>query len=49
MAQCRMLVADEDPISTRRASRAAGATFGDAADAYIESHRTGWKNDAQAA
>ncbi|WP_313320456.1 integrase arm-type DNA-binding domain-containing protein [Stenotrophomonas sp.] len=49
VAQRRLLIAGEDPISTRRASRDAGATFGDAADAYIESHKAGWKNDAQAA
>lgn len=49
VAQRRLLVAGEDPIAARRASRAAGATFGDAADAYIESHKAGWKNEAQAA
>ncbi|MGE8280565.1 MAG: tyrosine-type recombinase/integrase [Stenotrophomonas sp.] len=49
VAQRRLLVAGEDPISARRASRAAGTTFGDAADAYIESHKAGWKNEAQAA
>lgn len=48
LEQRKMLVAGEDPISARRVARAAGATFGEAADAYIASHRSGWKNDAQA-
>ena len=48
IAQQKMLVAGDDPIAVRRAARSAGATFGEAADAYIASHRAGWKNDAQA-
>lgn len=48
VAQRKMLVAGDDPISTRRAARSAGASFGEAADAYIAAHRAGWKNDAQA-
>ncbi len=44
----RQLLAGEDPIEARRVSRSAGTTFGDAADAYIASHRAGWKNEAQA-
>lgn len=48
LEQRKMLVAGEDPISARRVARSAGATFGEAADAYITSHRSGWKNDAQA-
>jgi len=48
LEQRKMLVAGEDPISARRVARSAGATFGEAADAYISSHRPGWKNDAQA-
>lgn len=42
------LAGGEDPIDARRAARSAGATFGQAAKAYIDSHRVGWKNDAQA-
>ena len=48
IAQHKMLVSGDDPIAVRRAARSAGATFGEAADAYIASHRAGWKNDAQA-
>lgn len=48
VAQRKMLVAGDDPISTRRAAKSAGASFGEAADAYIAAHRAGWKNDAQA-
>ncbi len=48
VAQRKMLVAGDDPIATRRAAKSAGASFGEAADAYIAAHRSGWKNDAQA-
>lgn len=48
LQQRKRLVAGEDPISARRVARSAGANFGEAADAYISSHRSGWKNDAQA-
>lgn len=48
VAQRKMLVAGDDPISTRRAAKSAGASFGEAAEAYIAAHRAGWKNDAQA-
>ncbi len=48
LEQRKMLVAGKDPISARRVARSAGATFAEAADAYITSHRSGWKNDAQA-
>ncbi|WP_333628264.1 integrase arm-type DNA-binding domain-containing protein [Stenotrophomonas cyclobalanopsidis] len=44
----RLLLAGDDPIEARRVSRSAGTTFGEAADAYIASHRAGWKNEAQA-
>lgn len=44
----RQLLAGDDPIEARRVSRSAGTTFGEAADAYIASHRAGWKNAAQA-
>lgn len=37
----------QDPIAQRKAAQAAGVTFGECADAYIESHRGGWKNGAQ--
>lgn len=42
------LASGEDPIDARRAARSAGATFGQAAEAYIDAHRAGWKNNAQA-
>lgn len=48
VAQRKMLITGEDPIATRRAAKSGGATFGEAADAYIAAHRAGWKNDAQA-
>lgn len=48
VAQRKLLVTGDDPIATRRAAKSAGATFGEAADAYIAAHRSGWKNDAQA-
>lgn len=44
----KALVAGKDPIRQRRAAQAQGMTFGEAADAYIESHKAAWKNDAQA-
>lgn len=44
----KLLATGNDPIEARRSTRTVGATFGEAADAYIESHRKGWKNDAQA-
>ncbi len=43
-----MLLVGDDPILARRVARSAGTSFGEAADAYIASHRAGWKNDAQA-
>jgi len=33
------LAGGEDPIEARRAARSAGATFGQAAEAYIDAHR----------
>lgn len=48
MAQRRVLVAGDDPIAARAAAQAAGSTFGECADALIESLRAGWKNEAQA-
>ncbi|WP_349984439.1 tyrosine-type recombinase/integrase [Stenotrophomonas sp. WHRI 8082] len=42
------LAGGEDPIDARRAARSAGATFGQAAEAYIDAHRAGWKSNAQA-
>lgn len=48
LEQRKMLLAGEDPISARGVARSAGATFSEAADPYIASHRSGWKNDAQA-
>lgn len=49
-AQQRRLLADGiDPIGARRAARAAhGRTWGQAVEDFIESHRHGWKSDAQA-
>jgi hypothetical protein len=46
--QRKLLALGKDPIASRRAAGAAGMTFGEAADAYIASHREGWKNAAQA-
>lgn len=38
-----------DPLVSRRAAREAmGMSWGACADAYIDAHRHGWKNDAQA-
>lgn len=48
LQQRKVLAAGKDPIASRRAARAAGMTFGEAADAYIEAHRAGWKREAQA-
>ena len=48
LAQRRVLAGGDDPIAARRAAQAAGATFGECADALIESLRPGWKNGAQA-
>lgn len=48
-AQRKLLAAGEDPIANREAAKATGKTFGECADALIESLRPGWKNDAQAA
>jgi integrase len=47
--QRKLLALGKDPIASRRAAGAAGMTFGQAADAYIASHREGWKKPAQAA
>ena len=33
-----------DPIAARHAERHAGVTFGEVADAYIASHKEGWRN-----
>jgi len=44
----RMLLTGLDPIESRRAAQAVGATFGECADAFIASQKAGWKNDAQA-
>ena len=46
--QRKLLALGKDPITSRRAAGAAGMTFGDAADAYIASHKEGWKNASQA-
>lgn len=48
--QARRLLADGiDPIAARATARAAtGRTWGQAVESFIESHRHGWKNDAQA-
>lgn len=48
MEHRKMFAKGDDPIEARRAAKAAGATFGDAAKAYIEAHRAGWKNETQA-
>lgn len=48
LQQRKVLAAGKDPIASRRAAQAAGMTFGEAADAYIEAHRASWKNEAQA-
>jgi integrase len=47
-AQRRMLATGEDPIANREAAKATGKTFGECADALIDSLRPSWKNDAQA-
>ena len=46
--QRKILIDGNDPINLRRTIKTAGATFGEACDAYIASHSSGWKNDAQA-
>lgn len=48
LEQRKLLAAGQDPIAARAAGRAAGRTFGECADALIESLRPGWKNEAQA-
>ncbi|SOU10824.1 tyrosine-type recombinase/integrase [Xanthomonas arboricola] len=48
LAQRRLLLAGQDPIAERQSARATGMTFGECADAFIDSQRSGWKNDAQA-
>jgi integrase len=48
-SEARTLVAHgTDPIAARDAARTPGMTFGEAAAAYIASHKTGWKTPAQA-
>lgn len=51
LEQRRTLLAGKDPIEERRAARAAASprTWGECADAYIESHRAGWRNAEQEA
>lgn len=44
----KVLAAGKDPITSRRAGQAQDMTFGEAAVAYIEAHRSSWKNEAQA-
>lgn len=48
LAHRRTLATGQDPIAARDAGRAASRTFGDCADALIDSLRAGWKNEAQA-
>ncbi|SDQ41785.1 site-specific integrase [Pseudoxanthomonas sp. CF125] len=48
LQQRKVLAAGVDPIASRRAAQAVGMTFGEAADAYIESHKASWKNESQA-
>lgn len=48
LEQRRMLAAGDDPIANREAARATGKTFGECAEALIESLRPSWKNQAQA-
>lgn len=48
LEQQKLLAQGKDPIDERRCARVVGATFGEAVDAYIQSHRKGWKNQAQA-
>lgn len=49
LQQRRLLADGIDPIGARRAARAvSGRTWGEAVEAFIESHRHGWKTDAQA-
>ncbi|MCF5088924.1 DUF4102 domain-containing protein [Stenotrophomonas sp. PA-6-5C] len=48
LEQQKLLAQGKDPIDERRCTRVVGATFGEAVDAYIQSHRKGWKNQAQA-
>jgi integrase len=50
-AQCRRdILQGADPLETRKAAQAPSASmsWGECADAYIDAHRSGWKNDAQA-
>lgn len=48
LAQRRMLASGNDPLAARAASRTTGRSFGECADALIESLAPGWKNEAQA-
>jgi len=50
LQQRLVLASGKDPLEERRLSRAVAKprTWGDCVDAYIDSHRAGWKNDAQA-
>lgn len=43
-----LLAYGTDPIEARKAVQADKMTFGACVDAYIEAHRGGWKNEAQA-
>lgn len=49
--QRAVLASGKDPLEERRAARSviSERTWGECADAYIESHRAGWKNETQAA
>lgn len=50
LEQRKALLAGKDPITERSSTRtrSRGMSFGEAADAYIETHRAAWKNEAQA-
>lgn len=48
--QQRLLAQGRDPLQERKAAQVAAAPklWGECVDAYIETHRSGWKNGAQA-
>lgn len=48
LEQRKLLARGLDPIAEREARRAGRMTFGEAADAYIDAHRSSWKTAAQA-
>ncbi|HEY5804838.1 MAG TPA: integrase arm-type DNA-binding domain-containing protein [Lysobacter sp.] len=51
LEQRRVLISGKDPVTERKIARSLESprTWGECADAYIESHKAGWKNAEQAA